>query len=258
MAMEFTIGEVASRTGLTERTLRYYEELGLLSPERDGGGRRRYDAATLGRLYRIRLLRGLGTPVAEVDPDSADLRELTRRHLADLDERIAGLARQRERVRAMEDRLLGGTSPGDEVLLDLLSGLGGDELVPTRRITLLVYRDIAAAHAWLVDVLGFGAGELTLAEDGSGRAVHGEVYVGDGVVWLHREAPEHRMLSPLATDGNLTASFAVDVDDVDAHHERVAAAGASIDYPPVDQPYGVREYSVRDPEGHLWSFHTPL
>ncbi len=34
--------------------------------------------------------------------------------------------------------------------------------------------------------------------------------------------------------------------------------GAGIDYAPVDQPYGVREYSVRDLEGHLWSFQTPL
>ena len=36
-----TIGEVARRAGVTERTLRYYEELGLLTPERDSGDRRR-------------------------------------------------------------------------------------------------------------------------------------------------------------------------------------------------------------------------
>ena len=45
--------------------------LGLLAPARDSGGRRRYDAATLDRLYRVRLLRELGTPVAEVDPDAS-------------------------------------------------------------------------------------------------------------------------------------------------------------------------------------------
>ncbi|MDO9454907.1 MerR family transcriptional regulator [Nocardioides sp.] len=255
--MDLTIGAVARRTGLTERTLRYYEELGLLDPARDAAGRRLYDGHTLDRLYRIRLLRELGTPVADVDPDASDLAALTRRHLADLDTRLGELVRQRERVRAVEDRLLGGTPPGDEALLDLLSGLAGDELAPTRRIALLVCRDVAAAHAWLVEVFGFGAGPLTYADD-CGGAVHGELHVGDGVVWLHRETPEHRLLSPLATDGNLTASFAVLVDDVDAHHERVAAAGTVIDYPPVDQPYGVREYSARDPEGHLWSFHTPI
>ncbi|MFN3543034.1 MAG: VOC family protein, partial [Rhodococcus sp. (in: high G+C Gram-positive bacteria)] len=89
------------------------------------------------------------------------------------------------------------------------------------------------------------------------RAVHGEVHAGDGVVWLHREAPEFRMVSPLTT-GSVTASLAILVDDVDAHHARVAATGASIDYPPTDMPYGVREYSLRDPEGHLWSFQSPI
>ncbi|HET9861736.1 MAG TPA: MerR family transcriptional regulator [Nocardioidaceae bacterium] len=58
--MEQTIGEVARRTGVTERTLRYYEVLGLLTPRRDTGGRRRYDVEQVDRLYRIRLMRELG------------------------------------------------------------------------------------------------------------------------------------------------------------------------------------------------------
>ncbi len=248
------IGDVARRTGVTERTLRYYEELGLLAPARDGGGRRRYDGDTLDRLYRVRLLRELGTPLAEIDPDADDLRELTGRHLADLDTRLADLARVRERVRAVEAHLLVGDRPSDEALLDLLSGLPVDEPALTRRITLLVYRDIAAGHAFLVDVLGLAPGPVSY--DGE-RAVHGEVHAGDGVVWLHREAPEHRMVSPLTT-GTVTASIAVLVDDVDAHHARVAATGAAVAHAPTDMPYGVREYSVHDPEGHLWSFQTPL
>ncbi|CCQ17454.1 MerR family transcriptional regulator (fragment), partial [Rhodococcus sp. AW25M09] len=177
------IGDVARRTGVTERTLRYYEELGLLAPDRDGGGRRRYGGGDLDRLYRIRLLRELGTPLADVDPDSGDLQHLTRQHLTELDERMAELARVRERVRAVEDRLLHGVLPGDDALLDLLSGLATDEPSVTRRTTLLVYRDIAAAHSYLVDVLGLAPGPIEY--DGE-RAVHGEVHAGDGVVWLHR------------------------------------------------------------------------
>ena len=76
---QWGIGGVARRTGVTERTLRYYEELGLLAPTRDAGGRRRYDSGTLDRLYRVRLLRELGTPVADVDPDADDLRPPRRR-----------------------------------------------------------------------------------------------------------------------------------------------------------------------------------
>jgi len=253
--MELTIGEVAARTGVTERTLRYYEELGLLAPTRDQGGRRRYDNATLDRLYRVRLLRELGTPVAAVDPDATDLLALTGRHLTELDARAAELARQRERVRAVEDRLLSGSPPGDQALLDMLSGLAGDEATPTRRITLLVYRDLAAAQTWLVEVFGLAAGPVSYDGD---RVVHAEVFVGDGVIWMHREAPEHNMVSPLTTGGLRTASVAVHVDDVDAHHARVVAAGAEITGGPVDQPYGYREYSALDLEGHLWSFQTPL
>ena len=253
--MELTIGEVAARTGVTERTLRYYEELGWLAPDRDPGGRRRYDRATLDRLYRVRLLRQLGTPVADVSPDSVDLLGLTRRHLADLDARAGEIARQRERVRAVEDRLLAGSPPSDEALLDLLCGLPGDETTVTRRVTLLVYRHLAAAQAWLVGVFGLAAGPVI--RDGE-RVIHAEVFAGDGVIWMHREAPEHRLVPPSATGGMCTASIAVHVDDVDAHHVRSAAAGAEITYPPVDQPYGYREYSAHDLEGHLWTFQTPL
>lgn len=251
--MDLTIGDVAQRTGLTQRTLRYYEELGLLGPDRDSGGRRRYDAATIDRLYRIRLLRDLGTPLGEVDPDGADLLALTRQHLADVDARQAGLARQRERVRAVEARLLAGDRPRDEELLDLLAGLG-DEPAAVRRLTLLVYRDIEAAQRHLVDVFGFEAGELT--RDGEGRVVHGEVYVGDGVIWMHQESPDYRLASP-ATSGTASHCMAVDVADVEAHHRRSVEAGAEIVYEPTDMAYGVREYAARDPEGGLWSFMQP-
>ena len=52
--------------------------------------------------------------------------------------------------------------------------------------------------------------------------------------------------------------MAVMVDDVDAHFRHASAHGAPIDYEPVDQPYGYREYSARDSEGGLWSFMKPL
>lgn len=252
--MDLTIGDVAERTGLTQRTLRYYEELGLLDPPRDTGGRRRYDAAAIDRLYRIRLLRDLGTPIAKVDPDGVDVGALTRRHLARLDARQAELARQRERVRTVEARLLSGDRPRDEELLDLLAGLG-DEPTAVRRLTLLVYRDIEAAQRHLVDVLGLVAGELT--RDGDGRVVHGEVFAGDGVIWMHQESEDYRLASP-ATSGTASHCMAVDVDDVHAHHARAVAAGAEIVYAPTAMPYGVTEYAARDSEGGLWSFMQPL
>ncbi len=62
------IGEVAERTGVTQRTLRFYEEKGLLKPPtRMEGGFRLYSEADIQRLERIRHLKQLlGFPLAEI------------------------------------------------------------------------------------------------------------------------------------------------------------------------------------------------
>jgi uncharacterized glyoxalase superfamily protein PhnB len=44
------------------------------------------------------------------------------------------------------------------------------------------------------------------------------------------------------------------VDDVDAHYERARASGAAIVDPPADKPFGERQYTAVDPEGHRWTF----
>jgi DNA-binding transcriptional MerR regulator len=64
----FRIGEVAKLTGLTTRTLRYWEELGLVSPSSYGtAGDRRYRASDMTRVTRIRdLQKLLGFSLAEV------------------------------------------------------------------------------------------------------------------------------------------------------------------------------------------------
>ena len=64
-------------------------------------------------------------------------------------------------------------------------------------------------------------------------------------------------MSP-ASLGVSTHCMAVMVDDVDRHHERSVAAGATVVYPPKNMPYGFREYGARDLEGGLWSFMTPI
>ena len=124
-----------------------------------------------------------------------------------------------------------------------------------RRIAVLVYRDLETAFDYLIRVFGLGPGELT--RDAEGTVVHGELQAGDGVVWLHPEQPEFGLSSP-GTLGATTAGMAVMVDDVDAHFRHAREQGAPIDYEPVDQPYGYREYTARDSEGGLWSFMKPL
>jgi len=125
----------------------------------------------------------------------------------------------------------------------------------TRVIPVLTYRDIAAAHDFLVAAFGFVPGGVHRTPDG--QAVHGEVRAGESAIWLHRVAHEHQLDSPLAVDV-ANSGLVVYVDDVDAHYARARAAGATLDGAPVDQPYGQREYGARDLEGHRWWFATPV
>jgi MerR family transcriptional regulator, thiopeptide resistance regulator len=122
-------------------------------------------------------------------------------------------------------------------------------------IPLLVYADIEAAHGFLVDAFCFQAGPIR--RDDTGQVVHGEVLAAGEVIWLHRVTSEHGLASPRSLKTTV-GGLAVTVEDVDAHCKRASAAGARIDSPPVDQPYGRREYAARDPEGHRWWFGTPL
>src|SRR5947208_4179432 len=64
----FTIEQVSARTGLTKRTLRYYEEVGLLPPtDRTEGNYRRYSEEDVARLERIKKLRDLlGFSLADI------------------------------------------------------------------------------------------------------------------------------------------------------------------------------------------------
>jgi MerR family transcriptional regulator, thiopeptide resistance regulator len=253
------IGEVSARTGLTTRTLRYYEELGLLKPsERLVSGHRIYANEDLQRLYRISLLRQLGLPLSdiarELDNPSSELTNTITRHVEQVDQRLAALGRHRERMITLKGELSTG-SPTDAELLDTLHELTQIDHGLAQRLTLLVYNDIEAVHDHLVAVFGFGPGTIT--RDESGTVVHGEMHVGDGVIWMHPPSEEHRLASP-ARLGASTHCMAIMVDDVDRHYQEAQAAGATVVSAPREMAYGVREYSARDLEGGLWSFMTPV
>jgi uncharacterized glyoxalase superfamily protein PhnB len=124
-----------------------------------------------------------------------------------------------------------------------------------RPIASLVCVDLETTYDHLIRVFRLGPGELT--RDDYGNVVHGELQAGDGTVWLHPESAEFGLASP-RTLGASSGTVVVMVDDVDAHHRHAVSEGAEVVYQPVDQPYGYREYSARDPEGALWSFMKPL
>ena len=112
------IGELARRTGVAPRLLRYYEEQGLLAPGRRENGYRSYDDADVAQVERIvglvrsgvptRLVRLLldleDLPPGQVPPSCPrTVAEELVAHLADLDARIACLSRSR---RTLHDHLV--------------------------------------------------------------------------------------------------------------------------------------------------------
>lgn len=124
-----------------------------------------------------------------------------------------------------------------------------------RVIPLRVYEDTEAAQRFLVDVFGFKEGRLV--RDASGRPFHAEVHTGDSVIWIHRVDPQHGLVSARSLPAQ-PGGLVVFVDDVDAHYRHAKNAGATIDSPPTNQPYGQREYGAQDLEGNLWYFATRL
>jgi len=67
MAHALTIGQLAKATGVAAKTIRYYEEIGVLpTPSRTAAGYRRYDQSGVHRLRFIRRARSLGLPLREV------------------------------------------------------------------------------------------------------------------------------------------------------------------------------------------------
>lgn len=108
MDRTWRIGEVAERTGLTRRTLRHYDELGLLVPAaRSWSDYRLYDSADLLRLLQIQNLKALGLSLSEIadalrDP-SLDATATLRGHLELLTERIAAEQRLADQLRAVAE-----------------------------------------------------------------------------------------------------------------------------------------------------------
>lgn len=110
--MEWSIQQIAKLAGTTSRTLRHYDDIGLLPPSRAGSnGYRHYDEATLVRLQRILLLRelGLGLPqIGEILDRETTQEEALSGHLAWLRQEQGRLARQIASVEATVRSLKGG------------------------------------------------------------------------------------------------------------------------------------------------------
>jgi len=109
MIKELSVGEVASRSGVSVSALHFYERKGLIAARRSAGNQRRYDRDILRRLGLIQVAQELGIPLAEVrkvlarlpderTPSPRDWEAISRDWAADLDRRIGVLQRLRDRL----------------------------------------------------------------------------------------------------------------------------------------------------------------
>jgi PhnB protein len=114
----------------------------------------------------------------------------------------------------------------------------------------LAYQDVAAALDWLSTVFGFRETLRHTMENG--RVSHADMDTGcGGVVML---ATAGGAFTDAAGDGHVCKKVIVFVDDVDGHFARVESAGVEVLHRPIDKPWGLRQYAVKDREGHLWEF----
>ncbi len=141
------VGELAAATGLTVRTLHYYEEIGLLvASGRTDAGHRVYADTDVERLYRICLLRRLGLPLGEIgralDDPAWSLRAAMTTQLADLDRRIEAESRLRHRVATLVGSTDASDGPLTEDLLEVLEEMTMLDTTVQKRIAILVYSDL--------------------------------------------------------------------------------------------------------------------
>ena len=87
---------VEELVGITKKNIRFYEEQGLLAPDRAENGYREYGQADVDRLMQIKLLRKLGVPIEEIKrifQGSIHLDDCLDRHLDELERQKENLAK---------------------------------------------------------------------------------------------------------------------------------------------------------------------
>lgn len=106
--MEYSIGEFSRLTGLGIHTLRYYEQEGLIAPERNTGNRRRYSDQDIAWISFIKRLKDTGMPIKEIkryaqlraegNPTLQARLEMLVQHRQALNEQIMQLQEHRDRL----------------------------------------------------------------------------------------------------------------------------------------------------------------
>tara|TARA_R110002110_G_scaffold138271_11_gene323945 strand:- start:2043 stop:2441 length:399 start_codon:yes stop_codon:yes gene_type:complete len=123
------IGTVSEKSGLPAKTIRYYEEIGLITPGRDLNGYRQFADPDIHKLAFLARARSLGFTIedcralialyADRERASADVKELAQQHLSEIDRKITELESMRSTLRDLVKRCHGDDRPDCPILNDL-------------------------------------------------------------------------------------------------------------------------------------------
>jgi Cu(I)-responsive transcriptional regulator len=126
------IGNASDRSGLPAKTIRYYEEIGLIRPDRGDNGYRDYGEADIHKLRFLQRSRGLGFSVEECrqllalyedrERASADVRQIASAKLTEIDRKIRELTELRRTLETLVHACHGNSRPDCPILEELAEG----------------------------------------------------------------------------------------------------------------------------------------
>ena len=127
------IGEVSRKAGLSSRTIRFYESIGLVgAPERASSGYRDYGEKDVHRLRFVASARALGFSVDEIrqllalyddrERSSADVKRVVLHHVEEIDRKLVELAAMRRTLMHLAERCHGDERPDCPILDELSAG----------------------------------------------------------------------------------------------------------------------------------------
>jgi Cu(I)-responsive transcriptional regulator len=123
------IGDVSRRSGLPAKTIRYYEDIGLITPKRSANGYRSFRESDLHKLGFLGRARSLGFSIADCrtllalyenrSRASADVKAIARDHLSRIETKLAELQQMHDTLSHLVSACAGNDRPDCPILADL-------------------------------------------------------------------------------------------------------------------------------------------
>ncbi len=129
------IKSVSAATGLPAKTIRYYEDVGLVQPKRESNGYRVFSENDMHKLAFLARARSLGFAIEDCrsllalyddqDRASGDVKTIALEHLQEIDRKLAELTAMRDTLAVLVRSCAGDNRPDCPILADLSQGKTG-------------------------------------------------------------------------------------------------------------------------------------